>query len=116
MDKGRFKRARTLRTGQTSAEAKLWRALRHRQLVQWKFRRQHPIGRYVADFTSLEGMLVVEVDGDTHFALDAEKRDAERTREIEALGFLVVRVSNIDVFENLEGVLDVIVRTLRQQH
>jgi very-short-patch-repair endonuclease len=60
----RFKRrARKLRASQTSAEARLWQALRNRRLARWKFRRQHPIDRYIVDFVTLDGKLVIEVDG-----------------------------------------------------
>ena len=110
----RFKaRARQLRAAQTSAEAKLWQALRARQMARWKFRRQHPIDRYVVDFVSLAGKLIVEVDGVTHDG-DAERaRDVVRTEVLERCGFHVVRVSNTDVYENLEGVLEMIAATLR---
>jgi very-short-patch-repair endonuclease len=112
----RFKtRARKLRSSQTSAEFRLWQALRNRRLARWKFRRQHPIDRYIADFVTLEGKLVVEVDGVTHATSAALKRDEERTRALESLGFLVVRVSNIDVYENLDGVLEMIDRTLHPE-
>ncbi len=109
-----FKRkARKLRASQTSAEARLWQALRNRRMARWKFRRQHSIDRYIVDFVSLEGKLIVEVDGATH-GTDAEvKRDAERTHLIETLGFLIVRVTNTDVYENLDGVLEMIDQTLR---
>ena len=65
------------------------------------------------DFVSLEGKLVVEVDGVTHATAAAQKRDEERTRILESLGFLVVRVSNADVYDNLDGVLEMIDGTLR---
>src|SRR5712671_1507787 len=109
----RFKhRARKLRASQTSAEGRLWQALRNRKLARWKFRRQHPLDRYIVDFVTLEGKLVVEVDGVTHATAAALKRDEERTRVLEALGFLVVRVSNVDVYGNIDGVLEMIDRTL----
>ncbi|MBN8989232.1 MAG: DUF559 domain-containing protein [Rhizobiales bacterium] len=112
MDK--FKaRARALRASQTSAEAKLWQALRNRRLARWKFRRQHSIDRYVVDFVTLDGKLIVEVDGVTHAEPSEAAKDAARTRVLEACGFLVVRVSNTDVYENLEGVLEMIEGTLR---
>ncbi|MDI3469453.1 MAG: hypothetical protein OJF62_001516 [Pseudolabrys sp.] len=109
----RFKRlSRKLRTSQTSAEAKLWQALRARRLSNWKFRRQHKIDRYIADFVTIDGKLVIEVDGATH-STDAERRsDLIRTRELEHCGFHVLRVSNIDVYENLDGVLEAIDREL----
>jgi very-short-patch-repair endonuclease len=110
----RFKqRARKLRASQTSAEARLWQALRNRKLARWKFRRQHPIDRYVVDFVTLDGKLVAEVDGATHSAPGELARDAHRTHVIELLGFLMVRVTNVDVYENLDGVLEMIDRTLR---
>ncbi len=81
-------------------------------MARWKFRRQHSIDRYIVDFVTLEGKLVVEVDGETHVT-DAEiSRDAARTRSIESLGFLIVRVSNVDVYENIDGVLEMIDKTL----
>jgi very-short-patch-repair endonuclease len=106
-------RPRKLRLSQTSAEAKLWQALRNRRLGRWKFRRQHPIDRYVVDFVTLDGKLIVEVDGVTHAEPSALARDDARTEVLEACGFLVVRVSNTDVYDNLEGVLEMIERTLR---
>jgi very-short-patch-repair endonuclease len=109
----RFKsRARKLRESQTSAEAKLWQALRNRQLARWKFRRQHPVDRYVVDFVTLDGKLIVEVDGVTHSSPTEIERDKARTAVLEACGFLV-RVSNTDLYENLEGVLELIQTSLR---
>jgi very-short-patch-repair endonuclease len=110
----RFKaRARKLRLSQTSAEAKLWQALRNRRLARWKFRRQHPIDRYVVDFVTLDGKLIVEVDGVTHAEASERARDKVRSEALEACGFLVVRISNTDVYDNLEGVLEMIEKTLR---
>ena len=106
-------RARALRSSQTSAEAKLWQALRNRRLARWKFRRQHPIDRYIVDFVTLDGKLIVEVDGVTHSEPSELERDKARTNVLEACGFLVVRVSNTDVYENLEGVLEMIEGSLR---
>jgi very-short-patch-repair endonuclease len=110
----RFKaRARNLRASQTSAEAKLWHALRNRRLARWKFRRQHPIDRYVVDFVTLDGKLIVEVDGVTHSEPSEVERDEARSRVLESCGFLVVRISNTDVYENLEGVLEMIETSIR---
>ena len=107
MDRFR-KRARQLRDRETSAEARLWRALRNRRLDRWKFRRQHPIDRYVVDFVTLFGRLIVEVDGATHSSKAEMSRDDARTRQLEALGFRVVRVNNSDVYDNLDGVMAMI--------
>lgn len=108
------RRARSLRAAQTNAESVLWRHLRNRQLSRWKFRRQHKIDRFVVDFVTLDGKLIVEVDGATH-STDADvKRDSERTRILESLGFQVMRVSNDDVCTNLAGVLDTILNELKR--
>ena len=106
-------RARRLRESQTNAEARLWQALRNRKMARWKFRRQHPISRYIVDFVTIEGKLIVEIDGATHSTASEMKRDEQRTRVLELFGFLVVRVTNADVYENIEGVLEMIDRTLR---
>ena len=112
MDK--FKaRARKLRESQTSAEAKLWQALRNRRLARWKFRRQHAIDRYVVDFVTLDGKLIVEVDGATHAEPSEIMRDKVRSEVLERCGFHIVRVANTDVYDNLEGVLEMIEGTLR---
>jgi very-short-patch-repair endonuclease len=100
--------SRKLRRHSTDAEALLWSRLRNRQLLGFKFRRQMPIGSQVADFASLEGKLVVELDGCQHTA----EADAARTAAIEAAGFLVLRFWNDDVLTNAEGVMEVIARTL----
>ena len=103
----RFKsRARRLRTEQPRAEEILWRELRNRQLGSCKFRRQHPIGAYIVDFVSLERKLVIEVDAATHSTDEEIARDARRTAEIEGFGFRVVRVTDTEVYKNLDGVLD----------
>ena len=109
----RFKsRALQLRKAQTSAEARLWQALRNRRLAHWKFRRQHPIDRFVVDFVTIDGKLIIEVDGVTHGSDAAAARDADRAAILESLGFHVVRVTNTDVYENLNGVLEMINSTL----
>jgi len=105
-------RALQLREAQTSAEARLWQALRNRRLAHWKFRRQHPIDRFVVDFVTIDGKLIVEVDGVTHGSDAAAVRDAQRTAILESLGFHVVRVTNADVYQNLDGVLEMIDGTL----
>jgi very-short-patch-repair endonuclease len=97
-------RARALRRRQTSAEAKLWQALRAHRFEDRKFRRQVTI----VDFVCLEAKLVIEVDGDTHGAERELAYDARRTKLIEACGYHVLRVTNADVRDNLTGVLDAI--------
>src|SRR5258705_11583100 len=102
------KRGRKLRASQTSAEARLWLQLRNRRLSRWKFRRQHPIDRYVVDFVTLDGKLIFEIDGVTHAEASERARDKTRSTVLEACGLHIVRISNTDVYDNLEGVLEMI--------
>jgi very-short-patch-repair endonuclease len=105
-------RTRALRAQQTAAEELLWRELRNRQMACWKFRRQHPVDRYIVDFITLDGKLIIEVDGGTHSTEEERARDEKRTRTLERLGFHVLRVTNDDVYENLDGVLATILHEL----
>jgi very-short-patch-repair endonuclease len=104
--------ARELRRSQTGAERKLWGYLRNRQVMKFKFRRQVPVDRFIVDFACLDAKVIIEVDGATHSTPDEILRDAQRTRVLESLGYLVIRFHNADVFDNIEGVLEVIARTL----
>ncbi len=93
--------ARSLRQRSVPAEQRLWKLLRNRELGGFKFRRQHPVDRYFADFACLECMLVVELDGESHLAL--ENRDEERTRHMEAEGWQVLRFWNTSLFDDPEA-------------
>ena len=105
-DNARTKLARRLRQTPTSAEARLWARLRKRQINDCRFRRQHPIGPFIADFACVDRKLIVEVDGATH-STDAEiAKDMRRTEWLESEGWRVIRASNAEVYENLEGVLE----------
>ncbi len=72
----------------------------------FKFRRQVAIDRYVADFYCAEARLIVELDGDSHFEGDAAVNDEMRTAQLNRQGYEVVRFTNVDVFENLDGLLN----------
>jgi len=87
----------------TEAEAALWRRLRGGQLAGTKFRRQVPIGGFIADFCSRNPKLIVEVDGGQH--AEAALRDATRTQVLAAHGYTVLRFWNSDVLTNIDGVL-----------
>ena len=105
-------RARSLRQNMTDAERKLWYALRDRRFAGFKFRRQVPIGPFIADFVCFEERLVIEVDGGQH----AESlRDQRRDRWFSANEFRVLRFWNNEVLANLEGVMTVIAQTLKVQ-
>jgi very-short-patch-repair endonuclease len=92
----------------TEAETILWSRLRREQLEGARFRRQHPIGPYVADFACAPAKLVVEVDGETHWRPHEVARDVERTRFMEKRGWCVMRVQNPDIYRNFDGVLEAI--------
>ncbi|MBD2424671.1 endonuclease domain-containing protein [Phormidium sp. FACHB-1136] len=96
---------RELRKEQTSAEGLLWAALRNRQLEGLKFRRQHPLGRYIADFYCAERRLVIELDGAVHDLPDQQEYDRIREDIIRAQNLTVLRFRNEAVETDLEGVL-----------
>ena len=96
-------RARRLRKSFTDAELRLWQVLRKRNLKEFKFRRQHPIGPYIADFVCLEQRLVIEVDGGQH-AQDAQY-DSKRTDHLAAAGYRVLRFWDNDVLIHAESVM-----------
>jgi very-short-patch-repair endonuclease len=102
-----------LRRGQTDAERKLWFALRSRQFAGFKFRRQQPIGPYIADFVCFQEKLVIELDGDQHGSDQAIAYDDVRTRFLKRDGFRVVRFANYDIYRNFVVVLDAIAHHLR---
>jgi very-short-patch-repair endonuclease len=110
----RFRRAtaRRLRSNATAAEQILWRALRAVPITGSHFRRQVPIGRYVVDFACLRARLIIELDGGHHSYDAVAARDAARTRFLEAEGYRVIRFWNVELTDNLGGVLDTIYAAL----
>lgn len=108
----RLTTARRLRANATSAEQRLWQNLRRVPLLRTHFRRQTPIGPYVADFGCLRARLLIEVDGPSHTVDGAPERDLERTRWLEKEGYKVLRFWNQEVFDNVDGVLDTIYAAL----
>ena len=101
-------RARRLRRNMPDAEKKLWAELRGRRLAGLKFRRQHPIGPYIADFVCHDPKLVIELDGDQHGRKERSKDDAIRTEWLNAKGFKVLRFWNNDVIQTTDTVLETI--------
>jgi len=99
-------RAAELRHDLTPAEAKLWSRLRAHQLNGVGFRRQHAIGRYIADFCAPGKKLIIELDGSQH--LEQQEYDAERTAFLESQGYRVLRFWNSQVLGEIESVLGVI--------
>ena len=105
-------RRRQLRRNQTDAEATLWRLLRGRGLVGFKFRRQHPVGPFILDFFCDEHRLAVELDGGQHYENAAQAYDARRTRYLNERGTTVLRFPTDLVFREREGVLTAIALAL----
>jgi very-short-patch-repair endonuclease len=95
--------ARMLRHEHTNAEETLWQHIRSRKIAGLKFRRQHPIDRFIVDFYCADIDLVIEVDGSIH---DEPNADAERQEIIESQGVRVLRFTNQQVLEALEDVLN----------
>ena len=109
-----YKRARSLRRRETEAEAVLWNILRNRKIAKHKFRRQHPIGPFYADFYCHEALLVIEVDGKIHDRVDVREYDIQRQEYIESLGITVLRFSNESVLEQPAAVVEEVRRFLDQ--
>ena len=107
-------KCRELRRNETDAERLLWRLVRNRQLCGVKFRRQHPVGRYVVDFYCHEARLAVELDGGQHAEEDQMQRDCARTAYLDDRGVQVLRFWNGDVLKNPAGVLESIAEVLER--
>ena len=90
----------------------MWSVLRDRRLRGFKFRRQVPIGRYVADFLSYEARLIIEVDGSQHIE---SKQDAVRDAQLRRLGFEVLRFWNTDALRHRDGVLTLVLDAIHRR-
>jgi very-short-patch-repair endonuclease len=101
--------ARTLRRDQTEAERRMWLILRAKRFQGVKFRRQVPIGPYVADFACVQHRVVIELDGSQHAESET---DAARDRYLAKLGWRVLRFWNNDLTQNRNGVLEEIARAV----
>jgi very-short-patch-repair endonuclease len=105
-------KAGQLRKEPTPAETKLWSRIRNDQLGV-NFRRQHAIGRYIADFCSPKARLIIELDGSQH--LEQQEYDNERTKYLNSLGYKVMRFWNNEVMNNIDGVILAILQTLEEE-
>jgi very-short-patch-repair endonuclease len=97
-----------LRAAQTEVERRLWQQLWNRQHNGAKFRRQQPIGSYIADFFCFDARLVVELDGSQHGEERERQADDRRTEYLENHGYRVLRFWNEEVLDNIDGVLETI--------
>ncbi|NOX46781.1 MAG: DUF559 domain-containing protein [Chlorobi bacterium] len=105
-----FRRASELKKRMTRTEKILWLALRRKQVCGKRFRRQHPIAKFIVDFYCHECKLIIEVDGGIHNTTEQRERDSRRTLELEQLGLKIIRFSNEQVLYNLTETLEEIVK------
>lgn len=111
-------KARSLRSNMTDAEQALWHRLRRKQLRDTQFFRQRPIDKYIVDFYAPMAKLVIELDGSQHQRDDALSYDTSRTAYLESIGIQVLRFDNLQVLNEIEGVLEVILQSIdhRKSH
>ena len=107
-----IERARKLRKNMPPMEAKLWNALRELKALGFHFRRQVPVGRYYADFAAHAQRLIVEVDGETHFGGTGPAYDSTPDDFIRGEGYSILRVTNHDVAQHLDGVMALVLARL----
>jgi very-short-patch-repair endonuclease len=109
----KISRAREVRHDQTDCEKLLWQRLRRRGVAGLKFRRQHPVGPYVLDFFCDEAGIGIELDGGGHAEPSRRTRDDDRARDLKRLGVRLLRFWNPDVLQNIDGVMERILRAVR---
>ena len=102
-----------IRKNMTKEERHLWFDFFRKYPVRVK--RQVIIGKYIVDFCCERAQVIIELDGGQHYETENKKADAERTRQLERLGFLVLRYSNLDVMQNFSGVTEDIDRVIRER-
>ena len=100
-----FKRAEELRERMTKAEVRLWEELENSKLDGYKFRRQHPIHKFIADFYCHKLKLIIEVDGKYHESEGQKNTDLERSELLTFQGIKIIRFTNEEVFNNINLVL-----------
>jgi very-short-patch-repair endonuclease len=101
-----FSNAKKLRENPTEAEEMMWLELRSKKLDGYKFRRQHPLLHYIADFYCHQLKLVIEIDGGYHQTEEQKKSDRDRTENIEFQGLYVIRFTNEEVLADINLVLN----------
>lgn len=109
-----FENAKKLRNTLTDSEALLWNHIKGKQLGV-KFRRQHPISNYIADFYCHEARIVIELDGNIHNLPEILQNDIERQKHVEELGLIVLRYTNSELYNNTNKVLEEIKNTIQAQ-
>jgi len=102
-----------LRNRSTSAEATLWKLLKDKQLKGKKFRRQHSLDSYIADFYCSSDKLIIELDGDPHGDYVRIQKDESRDKQLEEKGYKVLRFENRFVFQDPDFVINTIIKNLK---
>jgi len=115
MKRKNIDKCRILRKKQTDAERKLWLVLRNRQLSGAKFRRQISIGKYILDFYSPEYKLGIEADGGQHYEDEGRRKDKLRTSELSQVGVQILRFSDREILNNIEGVYQIIQESIEKK-
>ena len=111
---GQRGKRKALRRNASDAEQRLWQYLRGKQLGT-KFRRQYSVDAYILDFYAPRSKLAIEVDGDSHFTAAAIQYDRERTMYLNRFGIEVLRFTNLDIVDNIEGVLSTIEAAVKRR-
>jgi very-short-patch-repair endonuclease len=104
-----------LRKNSTSAEQILWEEIRNKKIENVKFRRQHAIMKFIADFYCHEAKLIIEVDGDVHEQTEVKERDKGREFELEKAGIKIIRFTNEEIYYEMNSVLEKIREVLRER-
>lgn len=101
-----FLKAKALRDNMTIAESIIHKKLKNNQILGLRFKPQHPIGQFIVDFYCHPLKLVIEIDGEIHEKAQSREYDENRTIELEKFGLEVIRISNQEVMENLDSVIN----------
>ncbi|MCM8816529.1 MAG: endonuclease domain-containing protein [Candidatus Omnitrophica bacterium] len=105
--------SRKLRKNMTDAERFFWSKVRNKQLQGYQFYRQRPIGKFIVDFYCPKAKLVVEIDGGQHYSDDGIKMDKTRDKFLAGYGLRILRFSDREIFENIEGVIEKVLKYLK---
>ena len=109
-----FKRAGVLRKNMTPAEKLLWKRLERKQIHGLRFRRQHPVARFIADFYCHAALLIIEIDGGIHHDTEVAQHDREREIELRSLGLNVMRFTNREIMHDIDTVIQKISATVQR--
>ena len=109
-----FSKAQLLRRNETIAEKLLWEKLRNNQLGGLKFRRQHPVNIYIADFYCHKFKLIIELDGDYHSQEEQKQKDEVRTEVLRLNDLKIIRFKNEEVEQDINQVLTTIKNKIEQ--